>query len=460
MRKMPTDKSGAKLSPPPVKPRFDQKLIGGKVVPLVTQTRCYELITPLFGGGVKPGEADPVTVIRGPEIRGHLRFWWRACRGGQFNGDLRAMKEAEDLLWGAASTARQSRPSQVEIIVKIKDRGKPFVVRTNDGQEVRISHPTKSPYGYVAFPLNDMLNASVQEGVKFSLTVKYPMHTALLRGTQWDIERIKNEVEAAFWAWEVFGGIGARTRRGFGALRVLSVDSKERAIISNVQDFVRNGLTTHVVQGQWPPGVPHLSRSTEFKITRQFTHANNAPLEAWKYMIRQLKEFRQARHGKFGRSCWPEPELIRRLTGQRLNKGKRVHAPIPPNLDEFPRAAFGLPIIFQFKDSDNQNPNDTNSDPRKTSLQLDDYERLASSLILRSFACSNSAAVGIGLILEGHISLHNLNVVLRTKEGADARWDNQPTRLDVTKAGQILDANGRRLLGTETDVLKAFLRKL
>lgn len=460
MRKLPKDESGAELAPPVVKPRLDQRRVGDQVVPLISQVRCYELITPLFGGGVKPGEADPVTVIRGPEIRGHLRFWWRACRGGQFNGDLRAMKEAEDLLWGAASTARQPRPSQVEIIVNIKDPGRPFVVRVNDGQEVCVSHPTRSPYGYVAFPLNDIPNASVREGMKFSLTVKYPMHPALLRGTQWDIERIKNEVEAALWAWEIFGGIGARTRRGFGALRVLSVDSKERANISNVQDFVRDGLTTHVVQGQWPPGVPHLSRSPEFKITRQFTHANNAPLEAWKHMIRQLKEFRQARHGRFGRSYWPEPERIRRLTGQRLNKGERMHAPIPPNLDEFPRAAFGLPIIFQFKDSDSQNPDDTNSDPRKTSLQLDDHERMASPLILRSFACSNSVAVGIGLILEGHSSLNNLNVVLQTKEGADARWDNQPTRLDVTKAGQILDDNGRHLMGTETDVLKALLRKL
>lgn len=454
MRKPLTDK------PPEVQPDLNRRWVGAQTTQLVTQVRQYELITPLFGGGVEPGVADPVAVIRGPEVRGHLRFWWRACRGGQFGDSLRRMKEAEGVLWGAAGTARNPRPSQADIIVNIEDKGRPFVVKANDGQEVRVSHPTRSPYGYVAFPLNDIPNASVQEGVRFSLTIKYPLHPALLRETHWDIETIKNEIEAALWAWETFGGIGARTRRGFGALRLLRIDGRDRGNVPNVKDFVREGLTTHVLEGRWPPEVPHLSHSLKFKITQQFTRAGVAPLEAWKHMIHQLKEFRQARHGRFGRSVWPEPERIRRLTGQRLNKGQKTHAPIPPNLDEFPRAAFGLPIIFQFKDSNKENPNDLSSDPRKTSLQLNSHERLASPLILRPFACSNSVAVGIGVILEGQGSLDNLNVVLQTKEGTDARWDNLPTQLDATKAAQVVGDDGRPLMSTENDVLKELLNRI
>src|SRR5437588_3495465 len=69
---------------------------------VITQVREYQLITPLYGGGVKPTEADPVTVVRVTEIRGHLRFWWRACRGGKFNGNLAGMKKEEDAIWGKA----------------------------------------------------------------------------------------------------------------------------------------------------------------------------------------------------------------------------------------------------------------------------------------------------------------------------------------------------------------------
>src|SRR6266511_4231124 len=81
----------------------------------ITQTREYELITPLFGGGVEPAQADPVTVIRATEVRGHLRFWWRATRGGHFGADLRKMKEKEDEIWGAASSGDKPTPSAVTI---------------------------------------------------------------------------------------------------------------------------------------------------------------------------------------------------------------------------------------------------------------------------------------------------------------------------------------------------------
>ncbi|MBX3013285.1 MAG: type III-B CRISPR module RAMP protein Cmr1, partial [Caldilineaceae bacterium] len=73
---------------------------------LITQTREYELITPLFGGGVEPTEADPVTVIRGTAIRGHLRFWWRACRAGDFDS-ITELNAREGALWGNTETSSQ-----------------------------------------------------------------------------------------------------------------------------------------------------------------------------------------------------------------------------------------------------------------------------------------------------------------------------------------------------------------
>ena len=91
MRKPTTDK------PPQVEPRLDLRSVCGDTRQLISQVRQYELITPLFGGGVEPAVADPVTVVRGSEIRGHLRFWWRACRGGQFGGDLARMKESDSI---------------------------------------------------------------------------------------------------------------------------------------------------------------------------------------------------------------------------------------------------------------------------------------------------------------------------------------------------------------------------
>src|SRR6266545_8104236 len=116
MRHAPKDKDGHPVAVPEVKVKERPDY--------VTQEREYELITPLFGGGVEPGEADPVTTIRATEIRGHLRFWWRATRGGQFDGDLQEMKKAEDRLWGAASSSNDTLPSQVNIQVVPTNRGR------------------------------------------------------------------------------------------------------------------------------------------------------------------------------------------------------------------------------------------------------------------------------------------------------------------------------------------------
>ena len=63
-----------------------------------------ELITPLFGGGTVAGELDEKLLIRATEIRGVLRFWWRATRGKIFLKDKNpasSLKKMEDEFWGS-----------------------------------------------------------------------------------------------------------------------------------------------------------------------------------------------------------------------------------------------------------------------------------------------------------------------------------------------------------------------
>jgi len=375
---------------------------------------------------VTPAEADPVMVIRGSEIRGHLRFWWRACHGGRFNGDLNAMKEVEDRLWGASSTEAKPRPSRVQVAAEVTNRGKQFVVRTGRGEQVRISAP-KSPYGYAAFPLTDKPGAVVLEGIEFSVTITFP-------------EAEQKEVEAALWAWETFGGLGARTRRGFGALCCTHVDDDPTPLpqASNARALIQQGLRKHVVSGRWPDGVPHLSQNTSFRV-RPGTNA----LAAWQDMIGRLKKFRQTRNpgsqpNRPGRSQWPEPDAIRRLTGHRAS----LHASVLSNLDRFPRAAFGLPIIFHFKDKDR-------GDPPDTTLKGTESERLASPLILRPIACAGNQAVGLALILEAP----------RTPPGGLILKD-APS--DPSVSASLTPAEARTItpLDGETDVLLAFLSTL
>lgn len=452
MRKPPS------ITPPPVKQEPNNTTI--------TQVREYELITPLFGGGVNPGEADPVTIIRGTAIRGHLRFWWRACRGGRANGDIAKLREIEGKLWGAAAnkseqTVKGDKAEQesqrVQISVDVTDAGtaiKPFIIETNPNGRKRVvqnSQTAMSP-AYAAFPLQpkeeeiykqDLKLKEVQRNVQFKLTISFPASQRL-------------EVEAALWAWETFGGMGARTRRGFGALHCKSIKENDQAkeVVlpdfnqAKIQQWILENAEKYVADGTWPRNVPHpaknLIEGTHFKLV---IFPNTEPTFVWGRLIEKLKNFRQRRHTSTkqnarhpGRSEWPEPSAIRQLT-QQSHPDHR--GPIPnPIINKFPRAAFGLPIIFHFKDQ---------GDPVDTTLQSTDYERLASPLILRPLACKGGKAVGLALLLEGPRTPPGGLALF--KKGNATPYQTRPT-LTTGEAQRIPPLNG------QTDVLRAFLNYL
>ena len=69
-----------------------------------------ELITPMYGGGVKAGVVDRNMPIRASALRGQLRFWWRLL-----NSTTYPLFSAESALWGGYfSQWAASQPSDVE----------------------------------------------------------------------------------------------------------------------------------------------------------------------------------------------------------------------------------------------------------------------------------------------------------------------------------------------------------
>ncbi len=441
--------SRTELLPPPVEPMLDRRRgRDGSELELVRQTRTYELITPLFGGGVDQRAADPVTPVRASEIRGQLRFWWRACRGGHYEEDLGKMREAEAGLWGAASTSKKPRPSEVQVTVRVTDRGVEQEVfkwraKPETGWE-RLA--------YAAFPLQDASESrcvgKVLEGVKFELDLVFP--------------RCKQvEVEAALWAWETFGGVGARTRRGFGAIRLVRVDGKEQPLpaVDELAGDIQDRLRQYVVSGAWPKGVPHLSADLRMAAVRVRRPARPGDArrdggevrQAWEHLIDCLRRFRQSRtkgastRGP-GRSDWPEANEVRRLTGSKRSPQEAGDASA---IRKFPRGALGLPIIFHFKGD----PGDPAHD---WVLQGSDkaWDRLASPLILRPLACRDGAA-GLAVILEGTgVSALPRRMVVKEKngkEGAPGREFLADTELTPDEAKKIRPLNG------QVDVLNAFL---
>ncbi|MEA3308549.1 MAG: type III-B CRISPR module RAMP protein Cmr1 [Chloroflexota bacterium] len=425
-------------TPPEVKKREDER---------ITQERRYKLITPLFGGGVEPNQADPITVVRGTEIRGQLRFWWRATRGGQFNGDLDKMRQAEAAIWGAA--AGNGGPSKVNVYVYDVVEGKldrPFEVTRN-----RYGRPSIRPRkdsvvpAYAAFPLQPekkearigMETAAVRVGVEFILEVSYPQDNA-----------IQQEIEAALWAWETFGGLGARTRRGFGALQLLSVNDDGVPVTPSgkFKAALRKKLQHLVVNGKWPDDVPHLGHDMRIEVYRPSHHIS--PIQVWSHLIGKLQDFRQKRHKHMGLSLWPEANEIRYRLNRSLKWPKRNKS--PKLVHKFPRAVFGLPILFHLPHDKNLYTNSFTLRGKPDSKTGKTFERLASPLLLKPIVCADGHAVGLVAVLKApFVPPHGLEIEGFPTNKRDVEWQ-------VTNNESNTDPLEEMLLG-QTDVLQAFL---
>src|SRR5271157_2833052 len=85
---------------------------------MIERNFIIEVITPMFGGGVKTSENDPLTAIRPTSIRGHLRFWWRATRGATRCGTVAELRQREGEIWG---TTDNPSPVCIEVPVARHD---------------------------------------------------------------------------------------------------------------------------------------------------------------------------------------------------------------------------------------------------------------------------------------------------------------------------------------------------
>ncbi len=358
------------------------------------------LVTPMFGGGVVAGEIDAAQPFRPSGIRGQLRFWWRATSGAQYS-DATALLQAESEIWGHTDAA-----SPVRIQVHKPDK-EPAI-------------PSIEPK-YVFFSIKDKENAKHLIQGNFQLHLIYPA----------DFEKT-DEIQWALQAWLLFGGIGARTRRGCGTLRwapELNFLPPLPSTQPNMTEWIRSNFSGLPGGGtrEWPT----------LKGAKLLIGEPGSTLDVWKKLIATYSAFRQARPANRppGRSYWPEPEAIRKITGQRLRK----HEEFTADPLEFPRALLGLPIITHFKD-------EKAGDPQGTTLKLSDSERHASPLILKVLPISKTEAVPMALLLNtdiaqrinGKLMLKNYNHHFQTGPYASP--------LDIRPTARTKPANQRRTL--------------
>lgn len=380
-------------------------------------------ITPILGGGVQSFEPDQVDVVRVPAIRGHLRWWWRglyqrwADDAGSTEADALFAREAE--LWGGVGVPGHTKEgakespglrSRVRITVEKLSPGSVEAAGKHQWGEHNLRAVPDWQIGkkldYALFPLQRTKDERQEHERKARATSRTELPTRSVRkdlrfrlriavtGAKPGDEPEKADiiqVLAAVWAWIFFGGLGARTRRGFGALelkdpvdlandpgidlddwRRLFLGPDQRGLLPWLQDAERLASPRGRL---WP-----------FKIL--VGELRPKATSAHEDMVSHLKFFRQSSgfardpgSPTPGQSRWPEPHLLRVLAppGNPFEHVPPADVVEAVNAGEVgaPRAAFGLPIQVQFK---RQDTGDTRAN---ATLSPPGAQRWPSPLLLR-----------------------------------------------------------------------------
>ena len=214
-----------------------------------------ELVTPCFLGGADNKE---VAEWRAASIRGQLRWWFRAVAGGELGDDPRKVKAAEEQVFGSTElrSALRIRTTSLSPPLKVvddrlgahrpmreedlarawgltpKDESwqatlRRLTVRNSKGDPV-----PSDPFSYLGFGCVDHKGNLARPMI--------PAHQKASFEIVWNERawmKVAPEPRAIFtkavWAWLNLGGIGAKSRNGFGSLRCAAADDPARDLLGD-----------------------------------------------------------------------------------------------------------------------------------------------------------------------------------------------------------------------------------
>lgn len=207
-----------------------------------TITFTCETITPMFLGGANPNEVE----LRPPSIKGALRFWWRAMHG---DWDLDKLKTEEAKLFGGTEPLHymengkkvEFKPSRSKVQINVIDKG---IKKSNKEDKYNLRYPSQwdGPEWYSA-------NRRRADIFKYLAYGTYDFHKGykdfIRQDSKFSIEiRCKNSIEDSniilpMKALSTFGGLGSRSRNGFGSFRITHINEMPTNYLSISQ--MKNG---------------------------------------------------------------------------------------------------------------------------------------------------------------------------------------------------------------------------
>lgn len=313
----------------------------------------FELTTPSFLGGME----TTLSGLRGPSLRGVLRFWWRALMFSRFAQDLMTLQNKESVLFGSSGGGT----GRVQFLP---------VQPLTDPHPLSWEEVTNHRDGLT------YLGYGVSQRQAFSAPLAFDL-PLIIRAERED------SVKEALILMGMLGGIGARSRRGWGSLSLQRIEEDGQVTwtaptVASLET-VWSGLAGHeaedIVHAKLPPFTV-LSPLTRVYLLETGGNA----LSLLNHVGEELQRYRSfGRHGKVAgrpaeQNFRADHDLMQGATQQIVP----THAP--------ERTIFGLPHNYWF------------SSTKEKASVTSATQRRASPLFLHVQKLADTYAVVAGLL--------------------------------------------------------------
>ncbi|MCU0687067.1 MAG: type III-B CRISPR module RAMP protein Cmr1 [Polyangiaceae bacterium] len=350
-----------------------------------------ETVTLAFAAGATPRRIDPYMPVRPSAVRGALRQWFRAAAAAVLpRPDAEQPKVLPEELarLEAGVFGDTTRASSVAVLPpSFHAPEKGLLEDFPLGGPDRVQWAGLRYLGYGLFEDKTRGPQAIRERQRFELRL------ALRGGDGREQAGLRELLSATLWLWLNLGALGARGRRGFGAIRCCH---DQRAGLEWPEHLCRppadhRALGRYLAEGKtWAWGVFYRHLPTNFdkrspdarddkaadlplrtlagiETFTALPHEFDEPCDALNFVGRLFRDYRSTlERGRRGEQPLPDYTSVKAA----IQSGR------PPNSVD--RAAFGLPLPFYFRSLGGMS---TRFVP--TRAKGERYDRLASPLCIR-----------------------------------------------------------------------------
>lgn len=297
----------------------------------------FRLTTPLFCGGATNGSTE----LRLPSFKGVLRFWWRALAWSRLNGDLDVIQRQEDLLFGSASAGQGCVALRLGTSTPLK-RLSPQKELEKEGGGVVGPGARYLGYGLMAAFANHKTGTKAGELSRPALMT--PLEFMVQLRLSHAIAEQQHSLLEALIALGTLGGMGSRSRRGYGSLALQSLTIDHQSVWTaptspdELAEIIKGLLEQKANQQPLPDFPAYTALSPRSRVVLLTAENDNEPLELLDLVGREMVRFRSwGKNGKILNSIATERNFTadHHLMADVSNGKKASQHP--------KRIAFGLP---------------------------------------------------------------------------------------------------------------------